>query len=373
MTNKQKDSIDFFTYLYSNFLIPIIGIPLLLFVGGLIIKKGFSLKINIIFFIWLLFYMSFLVYLLYFSRLKNKTIRKSSTIRFSFTLLGLILSSIFLFFGYKSEPLKGTLIIHGSINSTNIPDKIYITRGFPKFLSFLDKIIELKRDPNNNTFSTPYYVRCGEWYLFPEPYREYNPIEEIFNISKESLKCEKHILFHKCLCKVHFFTEDEGGNPINGASIKIEPPPYVLSSDDKTPCTMDIEMGTYTIAFTLDGFEEYIINNRMISGDDEIEIKVKFKKILTEEAIKGDKPPLVKNPPENKRPKIENNQEDKTMESRRFIQSLKLVEYYIQTNNISSARDLLNKMKSEFRDNEKYYTKIINLLQSIENINEEEK
>lgn len=377
---KQKKGADFFYIVVTNILVPIIAAPFLLLVSGLIFKKGFSLRVNILFLFWVLWYVVFLVFLFYFPYLKKnkKTIRKSSKIIFIVIFLLLILFSILLLSGCLAETLNGTLFINAAENSKNIPEKIYITRGFPNFLSFLDVKKELKYDLHKKQFSTPDYVRYGNWYLYPEPAKEYSSIPEALNISKDKFKCEQTILFHKRLCRVNFITETEEEKPLNGASIKIDPVPYGFLKDEKTNCSMNIEMGTYTITFNLEGFEEHTIS-RTLYGDDDIEIKVYLKKkadeVSPDENKKdpGDKKQTTKPPG-----KIETNNEpdpvvSKDIESMRFIRSMDAVGYYIKTKQISAARDLLIKMKSEYQDKNEYLEKILDLLKSLEDIDKEKK
>lgn len=269
----------------SNNLLFLLLIPIVSVVGGFILWRGFSLAVNIFFFFWVLLLTGFVILLnnLLTHKKKKWKVRKSSKITFLIFTVLLLIFSVLLLLACLNEPKKGTLIIHNHDNSTRIPDKIFIIRGFPRFLSFLDVKKELKLDQHKERFSTSEFIRCGNWFLIPDPPHMYDPIAESLKISDEiPYKGNYTILFHKRLCNVHFSTIDKDQKPINGAKIKIEPMPYGFDPKDDTPSFMKPEIGTYTVTFRLEEYEDAILPDITFSTDREIKVVGTLKKMKTE-------------------------------------------------------------------------------------------
>jgi hypothetical protein len=242
----------------STILVTGIALPIACTLWKTFIRNGFSLKVNILFLVSLAIFVIWIVLVDVYLLKKEKEETKGHLVKILlyFTIL-LIISSLWLTIEFLEEPEKGTLVVRIRSDSTYIPEKISIRRNFPKWLSFLNTQYDLEFDFYNRAFSTTKLIRCGEWSVFLHPYHQYEPVKTAYNIpSEEPYTARAEILCRKKICHVIFKTFDENGKPIAGAEIQIYPEPYDFESHKTTPCRMNIEMGTYTIKFRLDGYQD---------------------------------------------------------------------------------------------------------------------
>ncbi|MCK5057644.1 MAG: hypothetical protein KAT34_13365 [Candidatus Aminicenantes bacterium] len=242
-------------------LLTVIAIPTILWIGRMIINKGFSYKTNILFFLWLLAFLGWTISLNIFLLIRKERVKSIRFLLWPALILTIILS-VWLLISCLNEPQEGIFSIYVHEDSTTIPNKLIMKRGFPEWASFLDTIHELQYDPVNKKFTTTKKVRCGRWYVVPSPSYEYDPIEKVYKIPYECpYKKIDHLRFHKRMGQVYFqtFTKDKDGKikPLEGASISINPcVPFGFDSQERTPCSMRVEMGSYKIVFKLSGFQD---------------------------------------------------------------------------------------------------------------------
>jgi len=263
--NIRERFLEHLSELLNNNLISFFPLLIVPFLWRLIIKKGFSFQVNLMFFFFVFILIVFVFFLnnVLITNKKGRHIRRSSKFGLILSIVLLTIFSILLLIWLQAEPKKGTVIIHVKKESSCIPDKLYITRDLYGPFSLLDIRIELKYDSLSNTFSTSEFVRCGKWFMQPEPSDQFNPIEKaLFIPNNGAIKEEVRIFFHKKLCDVHFETTDEENNPINGVSFEIDPSPFGYDPNDKTPSFMQLEMGTYKITFHKEGYKDKILTDR---------------------------------------------------------------------------------------------------------------
>lgn len=383
----KKSFVEKLAEILSNNLLFLLFIPIVSIVGGIIIRRGYSLKVNTLFFVWVLVLVGFVISLnnIIMYTKKGLDIRKATKRILLISTVFLVFFSISLLSAGLSEPMKGTLIIHIHENSTRKPDKIFVNRGFSWPLSLLDVRKELTRDYLNNKFSTSEFIRCGKWFLVPEPLDQYDPIEKTLYVPQKSpYKTEDKILFHKRLCNVHFSTKDTDGNPIDGAKIEIDPIPYGFDTGDKTPSFMKLEMGTYLIIFKLEGYEAKTIE-RTFSPDTEIKVIGTLKKINIEpRQPKPIKPDPVgednASKPHQKEPKAKiipfkkkhsnSHIDDKLTESVRYFNMMRQVRVYVNIRKFDEAQKILKEIISKHSGNRK--SEAQKILDEIQKITKEE-
>lgn len=265
-------------------LLTVITFPTILWIGGLILNNGYSYNTNILFFIWLLTFLGWTIFLNIFLLIRKERVKAIRLLLWPISMLTIILS-VWLLISCLNEPQKGTLSIYVHEDSSSIPNKLFMKRGFPEWASFLDTIYELNYDPVNKRFTTNQKVRCGSWYIVPSPSYEFDPIEKVYEIPYERPYVKRdHFRFHKRMGEVYFetFTKDKNGKMIilEGVSISIEPSvPFGFDPQKRTPCSMKLEMGLYRVVFKLPGYEDSDPIEKIFLPNETVEVNCILKKM----------------------------------------------------------------------------------------------
>ena len=224
--------------------------------GSYLLPQSFSPALLSIALVFVLAQLSAVIIFHFHNQEEAGTRRKKFLWR-AFIVLGLVLLLAFIMGmrQWSKETKGGTLVIYVDAGATSMPKHIKVHRGFPRLFAFLDHPRTVELDTIHNKFSAS-DLRCGRWYVSPQPESEYTEFGPIIIPAIEPRKAERRNSFEKKLCSFSLKTFDEAGALLEGATIQLKPAPRGVNRTLITPEFISLEVGVYEVSFSLQGYQD---------------------------------------------------------------------------------------------------------------------